>query len=97
MRYWVQYMTLSTGHVAGSNPPRFDGPKTLIDALGSDAVYPLDGRLSEAHMHRDALRRAQRYEHFKQWAGYRLCKGPRLFDEIKSTTPMRLSYPIQTN
>ncbi len=36
----------STGYVAGSIPPRFDGEKKPIPALGSDGVYIFDGRYS---------------------------------------------------
>ena len=45
MRFATFY-TLSTGYVAGSIPPRFDGEKKPIPATGSDSVFILDGRLS---------------------------------------------------
>lgn len=45
MRQFAQFFHRSTGYVQGSIPPRFDGPKTLIEACGSDSVLPLDGRL----------------------------------------------------
>lgn len=45
MRQFAQFFHHSTGYVAGTIPPRFDGPKTLIEACGSDSVLPIDGRL----------------------------------------------------
>lgn len=45
MRQFAQFFHRSTGYVEGSIPPRFDGPKTLIEACGSDSVLPIDGRL----------------------------------------------------
>lgn len=45
MRQFAQFFHHSTGYVPGTIPPRFDGPKTLIEACGSDSVLPLDGRL----------------------------------------------------
>lgn len=34
----------STGYVAGSIPPRFDGEVVPVEALGSDGVAIIDGR-----------------------------------------------------
>ena len=43
MRY-IQFYSLSTGYVEGSIPPRFDGPKEPIPALGTYAVILADAR-----------------------------------------------------
>jgi len=48
MRFAV-FHKLSTGYVAGSIPPRFDGPAKPIPALGSDGVMRFDGRYSLRH------------------------------------------------
>lgn len=95
MKYWVQFLQESTGYVEGSIPPRFDDAhKKLIDACGSDGCQLLDGRLSMRNMHTNALYRAQRLEHFKQYSAYVLCKGPRFCSEIHRTPVRTLTYPI---
>jgi len=38
----------STGYVAGSIPPRFDGEVVPVEALGSDGVALFDGRFGLA-------------------------------------------------
>jgi len=43
MRFAV-FHKLSTGYVDGTIPPRFDGPKVPIPALGSDGMRIFDGR-----------------------------------------------------
>lgn len=86
MRYWVQFLVPSADAST---------PGALVDALGSEGVYILDGRNSEATMHIDALRRAQRWEHFKRFAAYQLVKGPRLFEEQKRSPVRLLSYPVR--
>lgn len=97
MKYWIQFMTMSTGYVAGTIPPQFGAPE-LIDVCGGDGVLPLDGRLSERSMHREARRRAQRMEHFKRFHAYRIVAGERMFGpETRSTAPVRLVYPIATD
>ena len=47
MRHFAQFYAPSTGYVAGSIPPRFDGPRELIPACGDRAVIAIDGRISE--------------------------------------------------
>lgn len=42
---YAQFFSLSTGYVEGTIPPRFDGPKKLIEATGDRAVIVIDGRL----------------------------------------------------
>ena len=97
MKYWIQFMGKSTGYIPGTIPPQFGVP-TLIDACGTDGMLPLDGRLSERSMRREALRRAQRMEHFKRYEAYRLACGPRMFGpETRTTGPIRLTYPITTD
>lgn len=41
---FAQFYQLSTGYVAGSIPPCFDGPRVPIEACGDRAVIVLDGR-----------------------------------------------------
>lgn len=94
MRYWVQFLDYSTGYVPGSIPPRFDGPKTLQDVCGSDGIYMLDGRNSEATMRRDALERAIRLQHWKQFAGFQIVQGESLTQEVRRTPVETLTYPI---
>lgn len=48
MMQFATFYKPSTGYVAGSIPPRFDGPKTPIPALGSDGVAIFDRRYSMA-------------------------------------------------
>jgi len=85
MRYWVQYMTRAVWPA---------GSTELIDGCGDRAVYILDGRNTQETMRDDALKFAQRMEHFKRFEAFRICKGPRLFHETKSTKPETLNYPI---
>lgn len=95
-RYWVQFLQQSTGYVEGSIPPRFEeSAKRLIDAPGSDGVFILDGRNSAETMRRDALKRAQRLEHWKRFAGFQIVTGPRLFEETRRGPIHTLSYPVQ--
>lgn len=41
---FATFFKLSTGYVAGSIPPRFDGERVPVEALGSDGVAIFDGR-----------------------------------------------------
>ncbi|MES3001304.1 MAG: hypothetical protein V4787_11490 [Pseudomonadota bacterium] len=90
MRYWIQYMQRA---VPG---PWNNHTSPLIDACGDSAVFILDGRNNQETMHRDALRRAQRMEHWKQYDAYKLCAGTRLFYPSLESQPRALSYPIRT-
>lgn len=96
MRYLVQFLLPSTGYIPGTIPPQFGKPE-LTDATGDTGVFILDGRNSEATMHRDARRRAQRLAHWRQYPAYQLVKGPRLFQESTRGRVVRLSYPIATD
>lgn len=86
MKYWVQYMQVAAW------PLHTD---KLIDGCGDRSVYVLDGRNNMHTMHQDALKFAQRHEHWHKWAAYRICMGPRLFEETRSTPVVRISYPVQ--
>jgi hypothetical protein len=72
MKNYAQFCHWSTGYIAGTIPPQFsEAHKKIIDACGSSAVFPLDGRLSVFNMHKIARAEAKR----RGYAGYRLCKG----------------------
>jgi hypothetical protein len=46
MRY-IQFQKYSTGYIEGSIPPKYSNEHIkLIDAVGSDRVFKLDGRKS---------------------------------------------------
>ncbi len=93
MKYWVQFLTLSTGYIAGSIPPKFGKPE-LIDACGDMAVFILDGRNSQETMRADAMKRAQQLEHWLQYPAFQIVTGPRLFDEKRRGPVHTLTYPI---
>lgn len=93
MRYWVQFLHESTGYIAGTIPPQFGKPE-LIDACGGSAVFILDGRNSAETMRRDALKHAQRMQHYKKFEAFQIVTGGRLFDETRRGPVHRLSYPI---
>ena len=93
MRYWVQFLQHSTGYIPGTVPPRFGKPE-LIDATGDRAVLVLDGRNAQETMRRDALRQAQRMEHWQKYPAFQLCKGDRLFNETKRGPVQRIVYPV---
>lgn len=94
MRYWVQFLQMSTGYIPGTVPPQFGAPAP-IDACGSDGVMPLDGRLSYENMIRAAKEKAQSMEHFRKFVGFRICVGPRLYEEARRGTVCKLTYPVQ--
>lgn len=79
MRHWVQYLNWSTGYAQGSSPPRFDGPRELIDACGDRAVFVLDGRNDITTMVADARRFGRRH----QWPAFQIVSGVRLFEESR--------------
>jgi hypothetical protein len=85
MKYWVQFLQVAVW------PPHSD---KLIDATGDRSVFVLDGRNTEYTMHQDALKQAQRMEHWRKYEAYQLVCGPRLFEESKRGTVVKLSYPI---
>ena len=86
MKYWAQFLIKSATDNA-----------QLIDACGSDGVMVLDGRLSSYNMNVAAKRQAQRLEHIKQYHGFRIVSGPRLFEEKYSSVVFKLTYPIRTD
>ena len=70
MRFAV-FHKWSTGYVAGSVPPRFDGEKKPIPALGSDGVAILDARHNlenSAAIARDICRK-------RGWIGFTIEAG----------------------
>ena len=86
MKYWVQFLIKSATDNA-----------QLIDGFGSDSVLVLDGRLSSDNMNAAAKRHAQRLQTIKHYPAFRIVSGPRLFEEKRSSTVFKLTYPIQTN
>ena len=69
--HFIEFYHESTGYVEHSMPPRFDGPKALIPACGSDSVYILDGRLSSGNKHSIA----RQVCHARQFPAYKLHVG----------------------
>lgn len=90
MKYYVQFMDYSV-------PGSWNNHKSeLIDACGDTGVYILDGRSSVENMRRDALKRAQRMEHYKRFAAFRIVKADGFNrPEHASTKPELLRYPVQ--
>ena len=68
---YVQFFNMSTGYIEGTIPPRFDKPKKLIEACGTDSVLILDGRNSR-HIHLHLARQECIKRGYK---GYQLFKG----------------------
>ncbi len=64
------------------------------DALGTDGVYILDGRNNSETMRKDALKQAWRLQNVKKFWGFRLCCGPKLFEETANSITHKLEYPI---
>ena len=71
MTKYIQFLSLSTGYIPGTIPPQFGGPCTPIETLGSDGIYPLDGRWCNATVHR----KAREVGTLRKAVGYRLCHG----------------------
>lgn len=71
MRY-AQFFHASTGYVPGSMPPRFDGERDLVEACGSDGVFPIDGRYGDARAASEARAACKR----RGFAGFTLNAGP---------------------
>ena len=86
MKYWVQFLTKSATDNA-----------QLIDACGGDSILVLDGRLSSHNMNVAAKRQAQLLERIKQYSAFRIVSGPRWFEEERSSSIFKLTYPIQIN
>ena len=85
MKYWVQFLIKSANNAQ------------LIDACGGDSVMVLDGRLSSYNMNVAAKRQAQRLQTIKQYPAFRIVSGPRWFEEERSSSIFKLTYPIQIN
>lgn len=72
MKSYIQFLTLSTGYVPGSIPPRFDDSlKKPIEMLGSDGVFKVDGRWNSATVHTVAREQAKS----RRAIGYKICHG----------------------
>jgi hypothetical protein len=72
MKSYIQFLTLSTGYVPGSIPPRFDDSfKKPIEMLGSDGVFQVDGRWNSATIHTVAREQSKN----RRAIGYKLCHG----------------------
>lgn len=72
MKSYIQFLTLSTGYVPGSIPPRFDDSfKKPIEMLGSDGVFQVDGRWNSVTVHTVAREQAKN----RRAIGYKLCHG----------------------
>ena len=74
---WAVFFDESTGYVEGSLPPRFDGPKKLIEVCGSDGVAVFDGRYGIERMAAEALTicRKRGFKGFSLEAGPRFTQG----------------------
>ena len=71
MTKYIQFLSLSTGYIPGTIPPQFGALCEPIEMLGSDGVYPLDGRWCSATVHR----KAREVGVLRKAVGYRLCHG----------------------
>lgn len=93
--YYAQFLHYSSGYVPGTIPPRFDDAyRVLIEACGSGAFMPLDGRLSKANMgvvaRAECLRRG--------YAGYSIYSGPNIREARKVSGPWPVpSRPAPVN
>ena len=90
MRYWVQFLQhpLKAPDYVSIDHSRW------IDATGDRSVFILDGRNSQETMRTDALKQAQRMEHWEKYPAFQLCKGDRLFNETKRGPMQRIVYPV---
>lgn len=84
MRY-AQFFHASTGYVAGSTPPRFDGERDLIPACGSDGVFYIDGRFGDARAASEARETCKA----RGFAGFTLNAGPS-YGNARVTRPLEL-------
>lgn len=78
---YAQFFQLSTGYVAGSVPPRFDGPRVPVEACGDRAVIILDGRRTVA----DNVALARSECAARGFVGFQLCRG-RTFTDSRPVT-----------
>lgn len=78
MKYYVQFLTLSTGYVQGSIPPVFkDENKKPVEMLGSDGVRILDGRLSLNSMINETNNTWSKHVNKNSIVGFEIRKGVR--------------------
>ena len=72
MKSYIQFLTLSTGYVPGSIPPRFDDShKKPIELLGSSGIFQVDGRWNSETIHAVAREQAKS----RRAIGYKICHG----------------------
>lgn len=90
MRHYVQFYDMTTGYIAGTIPPQFSPDYAKpSEALGGEAVFMLDNRLSLKNMIRRGhevnanLRRAHKYVGFKIMQGH----DERPFSTARALTP----------
>lgn len=81
---FAQFYQLSTGYVADSVPPRFDGPRTPIEATGDRSVIVLDGR--ERFASQIKLARTECAK--RGYVGFALWQGP-TFTRSRKITPFQ--------
>jgi hypothetical protein len=72
MKSYIQFLTLSTGYIPGTIPPRFDDShKKPIEMLGSFGIFQVDGRWNSATVHAVAREQAKS----RRAIGYKICHG----------------------
>jgi hypothetical protein len=72
MKSYIQFLTLSTGYVPGSIPPRFDDShKKPIELIGSNGIFQVDGRWNSETIHAVAREQAKS----RRAIGYKICHG----------------------
>ena len=81
MKYYVQFLTLSSGQKF-SNGKIITVDKFPIEAMGSDSVFILDGRNSLNTMKIDAKKRIEQLKNIHSFIGFKIMKGER-FTESK--------------
>ena len=91
MRYWVQFLQ----HPLKAPEYNSIDYSQLIDATGDRSVFILDGRNSQETMRADALKQAQRMQHWQKYPAFQLCKGPLLFQETRRSAVHRIVYPVK--
>jgi hypothetical protein len=92
MKSYIQFLTLSTGYVPGSMPPRFDDSrKKPIEMLGSDGIFQVDGRWNSGTVHAVALEQAKK----RRAIGYKLCHGLTCNGWMKESRAFLISNEVQ--
>lgn len=86
MRF-AQFFIPSTGYVAGSIPPSFEGPRTPIEACGSDGVMYIDGRHGDGRALAEARETCRR----RGFIGFTMNAGPSLMDSRVTRAYERVS------